>query len=206
MSLRRLSNDDAIYELLHKIAVTVRDGNLVLAELSGIPAGKRREALGRIHEITQAADDHAGAIKRQLRENYLTRFDRRLIYRLSEAMRDVVHRQDAVGFAMTSSAFDELPVGVLEMLALLSNQADNTLRMTQRLRAKPDQWEYVDTIETLHLRAVTLQQQVTDVVPGARMGLTFLAAATSLGAAFIRASDGYQSVAAVVAEIALDES
>lgn len=206
MSLRRLSNDDAIYALLHKIAVNLRDGNLVLAELSGITPGKRREAVGRMHTITESADSHAGAIKRALRENYLTRFDRRYIYHLSEAMRSVAHRLDDVGFAMTSSAFDELPVGVLEMLALLSNQSDHTLRMTQRLRAKPDQWEYVDTIETLHLRAVALQQQVTDVVPAVRLGLTYLAAATALGAAFMRVSDGYKAIGMVVADIALGES
>lgn len=206
MSLRRLSNDDAIYSLLHKIAVNLRDGNLVLAELSGIPVGQRRDALGRMQDITDNADAHAGAVKRALRENYLTRFDRRYIYRLSDSMRSVAHRLDAVGFAMTSSAFDEFPVGVLEMLALLSNQSDHTLRMTQRLRAKPDQWEFVDTLDTLHLRAMKLQQQVTDVVPAARVGITYLAAATALGAAFIRASDAYKTVGMVVADIALGES
>ena len=206
MRFRNASAGATFFSLLQQLAVNLRDGNLVLAELSGIAPGQRRGAVTRMKDITDQADSTAGAVKRALRETYLTPYSRRDIYRLSEALRDVAHRLDSVGFAMTSSAFDELPVGVLEMLALLSNQADHTYRMTGRLHAKPDQWEYVDQIDSLHHRAIALQQQVSDAVPSARKGLVYSTAATILGSAFIDASRGFKEVGMVVADIALTES
>ncbi|WAL39948.1 DUF47 domain-containing protein [Brevibacterium sp. BRM-1] len=202
----RKSNDAAFTVLLASIAGRLQESNLVLAELSGIPVEDRRAAARRMQSICDDADADSGAVVRALRENYLTPFDRRDIYVLADTLRTTCHRLDSVGFALTSPAFEELPVGVLEMLALLSNQADHTLRMTQRLSAKLDQWEYVETMNTLHSRAVKLQQRVTDAVPAARLGLTHLAAAMQLSEAFMAASQGFTSVGRVVAEIAVRES
>jgi uncharacterized protein Yka (UPF0111/DUF47 family) len=204
--LRRSAHDSAFFSLLVTQTEHLRDANLVLAELSGIPAAERRQAVKRMHSISDRADESAGAMLRLLRENYLPPLDRRELYALSDTIRDVNHRLDAVGFAMTSSAFDDLPVGVLEMLSLLSQQADQTIRMAQRLGAKVDQWDYVDRMNSLHNRAIALQQQVSDAVPAARLGLTYLAAAMSLSNAFIQASSGCKAIARVVAEIAIRES
>lgn len=206
MRLRRVPRESQFYELFIELAEHLQDGNLVLAELSGIPVDERRTAAGRMQEICDAADASAGAVLRRLRENYVTPLDRDDLYLLSDSLRVTCHALDAVGFAMTSSAFDDLPVGVLEMLALLSTQADQTLRMTQRLRGKTDQWEYVESIDTLDHRAVGLQQQVSDAVPASRRGLTYAMAAIQLSDAFLQASRSFKDIARVIGTIAVKES
>lgn len=206
MRLRRIPREERFFSLIIDLAGQIQHGNLVLAELSGIPAEDRREAAGRMQSICDDADATAGALLRQLRENYLTPFDRGDLYLLSDTMRATCHRLDAVGFAMSSSAFDELPAGVLEMLGLLSTQADQTLRMAQRLHSKPDQWEYVATIDTLCQRAVSTQQQVSDAVPASRRGLTHLAATMQLSSAFVLASESFREISRSVGLIAVKES
>jgi len=204
--MRRQTHDAAFTVLLTAVAQHLQDGNLVLAELSGIPADARRDAARRMDTICDDADADAGAVVRALRESYLTPFDRRDIYVLADTMRQTCHRLDSVGFALTSPAFTELPVGAIEMLALLSNQADHTLRMTQRLSTKLDQWEYVEMVNSLHNRAVKLQQRVSDAVPASRMGLTYMSAASQLARSFDGASQGFVSIGRIVAEIAVRES
>jgi hypothetical protein len=113
---------------------------------------------------------------------------------------------EAVGFALSSSAFDEFPVGVHEFLAVLSNASDQTHTMLQRLPAKPDQWQYVESMSRLFHRAEMLHLQVSDAVPAARRGLVHLAAATLLGQMFYEAARSFAGMGAAVAEIAVRES
>lgn len=206
MRLRRIPRESQFYDLFIELAEHLQGSNLVLAELSGIRAEERRAAAGRMQDICDAADASASAVLRSLRENYVTPLDREDLYLLSVGLRDTCHSLDAVGFALTSSAFDELPVGVLEMLALLSTQADQTLRLTQRLRGKTDHWEYVETIDRLHQRAVDLQQKASDAVPAARRGLTYALATMQLTAAFVQASGSFKEIARVIGVIAVKES
>lgn len=178
----------------------------MLAELSGVAAAQRREAALRMYGISDGADEAAGTMLRMLRENYLPPLDRRSLYVLSDSIRDVNHQLNAVGSAMASAGFDDFPSGVVEMLSLLSQQADRTIEMARRLSAKRDQWEYVEQIASLHNRAIVLQQQVADSASAARQGLDYMAAALSLSQAFIQASDGSKKIGRAVAEIAIRES
>ncbi|GAA4283165.1 hypothetical protein GCM10022261_06960 [Brevibacterium daeguense] len=204
--MRRIPRESQFYDRFVELAGYLQDGNLVLAELSGIPVEQRRSAAERMQEICDAADAAAGAVLRRLRENYITPLDRQDLLLLSELLRSTCHALDGVGFAMTSSAFGELPVGALEMLALLSTQADQTQRMTQRLRGKPDQWEYVETMDRLYQRSLSLQQQISDAVPASRQGLTYVAAAMQLSAAFVEAARSYREIGRIVGVIAVKES
>ncbi|WP_101653228.1 DUF47 domain-containing protein [Brevibacterium ihuae] len=206
MRLRRVPRESQFYDLFIELAAHLQDGTLVLAELSGIPVDERRAAARRMQEICDSADESAGAVLRRLRENYVTPLDRQDLFLLSDTLRETCHALDAVGFAMTSSAFDELPVGALEMLALLSTQADQTLRMTQRLRGKTDHWEYVESIDRLVHRAVGLQQKVSDAVPASRRGLTYATAVMQLSTAFVHASRSFKEISRVIATIAVKES
>lgn len=206
MRLRRMPQGSVYYQRFIELAEHILEANLVLAELSGIPVDQRRDAVARMESICDAADDTVGSIVRIMRENYLTPLDREDMYALADSLRETCYRLNAMGFAMSSSAFDELPPGLLEMLALLSTESDQTLRMTKRLRPKTDQWEYVVTIDQLHRRAVSLQQKVSDAVPAARRGLLYLAAATQVSESFIATSMSFKDVERVVARIALKES
>lgn len=194
------------FDLLAQLSSAMQEANLVLAELSGIDASHRREAQAQLEIIAGNADDHFDALTRALRESYLTPIDRALLYRLAAAMRDCCYELRSVGFALTSSAFEELPAGALEMLALLSNYADNTKRMTQRLPAKFDQWEYTASVHTLSKRALALRQQLSDTVPASRKGSVYLSAAIQLSLTFRDTCDAFQEVGRIVAEIALTES
>lgn len=178
----------------------------MLAELSGIDVHERRGAAARLRSICDAAEETTGALLRAVRENYITPVDRTDLYSLADAMRNTTYRLDAMGFALSSSAFAELPVGTLEMLGLLSNQGDHTLRMTGRLRGKLDQWEYIDEMNHLHRSAIELQQRVSDAVPASRQGLSYLAAAMQLGSSFMDASRSFKETGKIVATIAIKES
>ena len=206
MRLRRLSNETEFFTHLADLATSLRTGTLILAELTGIPMEERRDAVSRLTEVTDAADAAESAVLRALRENYATPVDRDSLYRLASTLREAVHRLEAVGFALSSSAFDEFPVGVHEFLAVLSNASDQTHTMLQRLPAKPDQWQYVESMSRLFHRAEMLHLQVSDAVPAARRGLVHLAAATLLGQMFYEAARSFAGMGAAVAEIAVRES
>ena len=156
--------------------------------------------------ICDAADADAGAVLRALRENYLTPFDRRDMFVLADTIRQTCHSLDSVGYTMSSGAFSDLPDGVIEMLAILSDEADHTVRMTRRLSRKLDQWDYVDSINSLHNRAVKLQHRITDAKPASRMGLTHMSATLQLGSALVSASEKFTQIGRVIAEIAVRES
>ncbi|WP_349829638.1 DUF47 domain-containing protein [Brevibacterium litoralis] len=206
MRLRRTPQGAVYFEGLGELAELLQESALVLAELSGIPAEDRREASHRMDSLCDRADEAVAAIVRVMRENFITPLDREDIYALADALREVCYRQAALGFAMSSSAFRELPPGLLEMLALSSTQVDQTTRMVGRLSGKPDQWEYVVTVDQLHRRAVALQQKVSDAVPASRQGLVFLAAALQVSQSFVEISQAFKGVGHVVARIALKES
>src|SRR5699024_114832 len=108
------------------------------------------------------------------------------LYLLSHHMRDICHRLHGVGFVLASEAFEPLPSGVPETLAVLSNQTDHTSRMITRLPSKLDQWDFVDAINRLTYQVETLQWRMTDAVPNSKRGLTYMAAVTQLGQAFVR--------------------
>lgn len=206
MRLRRLSNEAEYFTHLGDMSSSLRQGSLILAELSGIPMEERRAAAARLAEVSDAADAAESAVLRALRENYATPVDRDSLYRLASSLCEATHRLESVGFALSSSAFEEFPVGVLEMLALLSNATDQTHSMLKRLPAKPDQWQYVESMSRLFHRAETLHLQVSDAVPAAKKGLAYLAAATLLGQMFYEAARSFTSIGTVVAEIAVRES
>ncbi|WP_258233891.1 DUF47 domain-containing protein [Brevibacterium oceani] len=184
----------------------MRQCNLVLAELSGIDVGTRRDVADRLREIGDKADEDMGAMLRALRENYITPFDRNDLYLLSHHMRDICHRLHGVGFVLASEAFDPLPSGVPETLAVLSNQTDHTSRLISRLPGKLDQWDYVDAINRLTYQVETLQWRMSDAVPNSKRGLTYMAAVSQLGQAFVRAAHGFTELGKVVAAIAIKES
>jgi uncharacterized protein Yka (UPF0111/DUF47 family) len=204
--LRRPSRQAVFFTQFGALADSLQDGSLILAELSGIPVEQRRAAAERLAEVCDSADGAASAVVRALRENYATPFDRDSLYRLASELCQTVHRLDSVAFALSSSAFDEFPVGVLEMLAVLSDATDQTKRMLQRISSKPDQWEYVDSVTRLFHRAEALRLQISDTVPAARKGMVHVAAATQLGFAFYEAVRSFRAVSEVVAEIAVRES
>ena len=202
----RKSASAVFFDHLAQLSSAMQDANLVLAELSGIEAAQRRAAQTRLEVIAGGADDLFDSLTRALRESYLTPIDRTLLYRLAAHMRDCCYELRSVGFALTSSAFDELPAGALEMLALLSNYADNTKRMAQRLPSKLDQWEYTASVHTLSKRALALRQQLSATVPASRRGPVYLSAAIQLSMAFKDTCEAFQNVGRTVAEIALTES
>ncbi|WP_029088291.1 DUF47 family protein [Brevibacterium album] len=206
MRLRRPSKQAVYFTHFAALADSLQDGSLILAELSGIPVEQRRAAADRLAEVCDSADGAAAAVVRALRENYATPFDRDCLYRLSSELCQAVHRLESVAFALSSSAFDEFPVGVLEMLAVLSDATDQTKRMLQRLSVKPDQWEYVDSVNRLFHRAEALRLQISDAVPAAKRGIVHLAAANQLGQTFHEAVRAFRAVGEVVAEIAVRES
>lgn len=206
MRMRRVPNGAVFFSSFIALSSCLQDATLVLAELSGIESNDRRAAVSRMENAGDTADDIVHAVAQALRENYVTPFDRQDIFVLADAMRDATHKLEQVGFAMASSAFDELPAGALEMLALIGNQADRTTRMTQRLQGKVDQWEYVDQVVRMGYHAGRLQQRMTDAVPAAKRGLTYLSAVTQLGASFAGAARGFRDVGMAVATIAVKES
>lgn len=206
MRLRRLSNEAEYFKHLTDLSSSLRQGTLILAELSGIPVEERREAAGRLAAVSDDADAAESAVLRALRENYATPVDRDALYRLTSALCETTHRLQSVGFALSSSAFEEFPVGVLEFLALLSNATDQTHSMLRRLPGKPDQWQYVESMSRLFHRAEALHLQVSDAVPAAKRGLAYLAAATLLGQMFYETARSFASIGTVVAEIAVRES
>lgn len=206
MRLRRLSREAVYFARLDELADCLESASLVLAELSGIPVDQRRSAGERLSVLCDRADEASAALVRQLRENYATPLEREDLYRLADALRETCHRLDGVGFALSSSAFDEFPAGVLEMLALLANASDATKKALKRMPAQPDQWEYVESVTRLHYRAQTLQLKVSDAVPAAKRGLVYLAAASQLGTAFLAAAESFRDVGAAAADIAVKES
>ncbi|RBP65654.1 hypothetical protein DFO66_104239 [Brevibacterium sanguinis] len=206
MRLKRVPQDSVFYQRMSDLVGQMRQCNLVLAELSGIEVSERREVASRLHEISGSADDDMGAVLRALRENYITPFDRGDLYLLGHHMRDICHRLHGVGFVLASEAFDELPSGVLETLAVLSNQTDHTSRMITRLPGRLDQWDYVDAINRLTYQVETLQWRMADAVPNSKRGLTYMAAVSQLGQSFVRASQGFTELGKVVASIAIKES
>ncbi len=206
MRLRRVPQDTVFYERISDLVGQMRQCNLVLAELSGIEVSERRDVAARLHEISDRADDDMGAVLRALRENYITPFDRNDLYLLGHHMRDICHRLHGVGFVLASEAFDELPSGVLETLAVLSNQTDHTGRMITRLPSRLDQWDYVDSINRLTYQVESLQWRMSDAVPNSKRGLTYMAAVSQLGQAFVRAAHGFTELGKVVASIAIKES
>lgn len=206
MRLRRLSHEAEYFTHLADLSSSLRQSSLILAELSGIPVEERREAAGRLAAVSDEADAAESAVLRALRENYATPIDRDALYRLTNALCQTTHRLESVGFALSSSAFEQLPVGVLEMLAVLSNATDQTHSMLKRLPGKPDQWQYVESMSRLFYRAEALHLQISDAVPAARRGLAYLAAATLLGQTFYEAARSFTSVGTVVAEVAVRES
>ncbi|MBD8020965.1 DUF47 family protein [Brevibacterium gallinarum] len=206
MRLRRTPQDTQLFARCTELAELIQGCNLVLAELSGIPADARQQAGARMEELTDQADAALGSITRQLRENYITPLDRGDIFALADRLREVCYQLESISFAMTSQVFDELPAGVLEMLAVLSNQSDQTLRMTRRLQGHYDQWDYVETMDRLHLRAISLSQSIADAVPLSRRGLTYTAASMQLAFAFTQASASFKDIGRIAAAIALKES
>lgn len=206
MRLKRVPQDTVFYQRMSDLVGQMRQCNLVLAELSGVEAEERRDVSERLREIGDGADDDMGAMLRALRENYITPFDRNDLYLLGHHMRDICHRLHGVGFVLASSAFDELPSGVLETLAVLSNQTDHTARMISRLPSKLDQWDYVDTINRLTYQVETLQWRMSDAVPNSKRGLTYMAAVSQLGQAFVNAAHGFTELGKVAAAIAIKES
>lgn len=206
MRMRRVPNGAVFFSSFISLSGCLQDATLVLAELSGIESNDRRAAVTRMETAGDEADDIVHSVAQALRENFVTPFDRQDIFALADAMRDATHKLEQVGFAMASSAFDDLPAGALEMLALIGNQADRTTRMTQRLQGKVDQWEYVDQVVRMSYHAGRLQQRMTDAVPAAKGGLTYLSAVTQLGASFAGAARGFRDVGLAVATIAVKES
>lgn len=206
MRMRRVPNGAVFFSSFIDLSACLQDATLVLAELSGIDSEDRLDAVSGMEAAGDAADEICHTIAQALRENFVTPFDREDIFTLADAMRDATHKLEEVGFAMASSAFDDLPVGALEMLAVISNQADRTTRMAQRLRGQADQWEYVDQVIRMSYQAVRLQQRMTGAVPSAKRGLTYVSAATRLGASFAGAARGFRDVGLAVATIAVKES
>lgn len=206
MRLRRVPQDTVFYERMSDLVGQMRQCNLVLAELSGIELTERRQVADRLREIGDHADADMGAVLRALRENYITPFDRYDLYLLCHHMRDICHRLHGVGYVLASEAFDPLPSGVLETLAVLSNQTDYTARMVSKLPGKVDQWDYVDTINRLTHQVETLQWRMSDAVPNSKRGLTYMAAVSQLGQAFVRAAHSFTELGKVVASIAIKES
>lgn len=206
MRLRRVPQDTVFYERMSDLVGQMRQCNLVLAELSGIELTERRQVADRLREIGDDADADMGAVLRALRENYITPFDRYDLYLLCHHMRDICHRLHGVGYVLASEAFDPLPSGVLETLAVLSNQTDHTARMVSKLPGKVDQWDYVDTINRLTHQVETLQWRMSDAVPNSKRGLTYMAAVSQLGQAFVRAAHSFTELGKVVASIAIKES
>lgn len=206
MRLRRLSNEAEFFTHLSDQATSLQQATLILAELTGVPLDERRGAMTRLAAVSDEAHAAELAVLRALRENYATPVDRDSLYRLSSTLRGTVHRLEAVGFALSSSAFDEFPAGVQEFLAVLSQASDQTHTMLAHLPAKPDQWLYVESMSRLFHRAEMLHLQVSDAVPAARRGLVHLAAATLLGQMFYEAARSFAQLGNVVAEIAVRES
>ncbi|WP_240518498.1 DUF47 domain-containing protein [Brevibacterium aurantiacum] len=206
MRLKRVPQDTVFYERLSDLVGQMRQCNLVLAELSGIEVSERRQVADRLREIGVQADEDMGAVLRALRENYITPFDRNDLYLLGHHMRDICHLLHGAGFVLASEAFDQLPSGVLETLAVLSNQTDHTSRMVTRLPGKLDQWDYVDSINRLTYQVEALQWRMSDAVPNSKRGLTYMAAVSQLGQAFVRAAYGFTELGKVVAAIAIKES
>ncbi|GAA1616049.1 MULTISPECIES: DUF47 family protein [Brevibacterium] len=206
MRLRRVPQDTVFYERMADLVGQMRQCNLVLAELSGSDVGQRREVADQLREIGDRADEDMGAVLRALRENYITPFDRYDLYLLCHHMREICHLLHGAGFVLASEAFDTLPSGVLETLAVLSNQTDHTSRMVSKLPGKLDQWDYVDAINRLTHQVETLQWRMSDAVPNSKRGLTYMAAVSQLGQAFVRAAHGFTELGKVVASIAIKES
>ncbi|GAA0035482.1 DUF47 domain-containing protein [Brevibacterium metallidurans] len=206
MRLRRVPQDTVFYERMADLVGQMRQCNLVLAELSGVDVGQRREVADKLREIGDRADEDMGAVLRALRENYITPFDRYDLYLLCHHMREICHRLHGVGYVLASEAFDTLPSGVLETLAVLSNQTDHTSRMVTKLPGKVDQWDFVDSINRLTHQVETLQWRMSDAVPNAKRGLTYMAAVSQLGQAFVRAAHGFTELGKAVASIAIKES
>ena len=206
MRLKRVPQDTVFYERLSDLVGQMRQCNLVLAELSGIEVSERRQVADRLREIGDQADEDMGAVLRALRENYITPFDRNDLYLLGHHMRDICHLLHGAGFVLASEAFEELPSGVLETLAALSNQTDHTSRMITRLPSRLDQWDYVDAINRLTYQVEALQWRMSDAVPNSKRGLTYMTAVSQLGQAFVRAAYGFTELGKVVASIAIKES
>lgn len=206
MRLRRVPQDTVFYERMADLVGQMRQCNLVLAELSGVDVGQRREVADKLREIGDRADEDMGAVLRALRENYITPFDRYDLYLLCHHMREICNRLHGVGYVLASEAFDTLPSGVLETLAVLSNQTDHTSRMVTKLPGKVDQWDFVDSINRLTHQVETLQWRMSDAVPNAKRGLTYMAAVSQLGHAFVRAAHGFTELGKAVASIAIKES
>ena len=74
--------------------------------------------------------------------------------------------------------------------------------MRGSLPGKVDQWDFVDSINRLTHQVETLQWRMSDAVPNAKRGLTYMAAVSQLGQAFVRAARGFTELGKAVASAA----
>lgn len=208
MRLRLVPQDKVFFDLLSTLARLLADEQLVLAEMSGAAADERDAILDRIRAICTDADESMHGVLRELRENYITPLPREDLFDLAEALRHACRIMRSVAFALAAEALDEPPAGTAQYLQLIGSQSELTARMTGRLAAVRDLWEYHDEISRLTLRGAGLYENIVSSArpgPGGSVGPA-ASATLALAEALARADDAFRGVASVVGRIAVKES
>ncbi|GAB3563133.1 hypothetical protein [Spelaeicoccus albus] len=208
MRLRVVPQDKVFFDLLAALARLLADEQLVLAEMSGAAVDERDTILERVAGICTEADESMHGVLRALRENYITPLPREDIFELGEGLRHACRVMRSVAFALSADALEEPPAGTAQYLQLIGSQAELTVRMTTRLAAMRDLWEYHDEVSRLTLRGHGLYE---NIVAAARPGLGEAAgpievATLALAEALGRADDAFRGIARVVGRIAVKES
>lgn len=205
MRLRRVPRGSIFFSALGQLAEQIEQALLILAEQAGADPEDRAGLQERIDELCEASDESCHLVARQLRENYVTPLDREDLFDLAQALREITHRLSGVALAIAQIDTQRLPSGVDELLAVLSNQSDQTRQMTGSLSSQPAQWEYADAVISLAHRASTVRVRMVrpsalDKKVGRAMGTHVVAVQLGL------AAEGFAAVGRICSRIAAKES
>lgn len=153
MAFRLTPQENGFYDLFAKSAAYLVDGARELTAILGVPADERESIAVRMRELEHQADEATHAIIRKVNSSFITPFDREDIHGLASTLDDCMDMMDAAVDLIVLYRIGELPAGVTDQVAVISQMAALTADAMPRLRSMQDLSEYWIEVNRLENQA-----------------------------------------------------
>jgi len=153
VAFRLTPQENGFYDLFAKSAAYLVDGARELTAILGVPADERESIAVRMRELEHQADEATHAIIRKVNSSFITPFDREDIHGLASTLDDCMDMMDAAVDLIVLYRIGELPAGVTDQVAVISQMAALTADAMPRLRSMQDLSEYWIEVNRLENQA-----------------------------------------------------